>query len=159
MYGMEDLAAEVVGLGGTEYEDDIQQIDDLLMEKFNIDYESFEDLVKALIPFTIATRTALGNKLCQGFVKGNSFLVKAELPEPPKNSDQVAPMHDIQESGPYRVKLTPESAWAWCFLQVKDDGNVMFHGPGHGFDSGVPCQIEDVEGALFFGPIGVPEEE
>ncbi len=158
MYGIEDLAAELVGLADTEQEDDFEEIDRLLMEKFNIDYESFEYLIKALIPFTISTRTALGNKLCQGFVKGNAFLVKALLPEPPKNQNHVDPMSKIRESGPYRVKLTPDSAWAWCFLQVQADGSVIFHGPGHGLDGGAPCQIEDVDGALFFGPIGAPKE-
>jgi hypothetical protein len=79
MEEFEELAAHLLGLE-KEYEDDaIEDIDDLIWEKFGLGFEAFTKLVKALIPYTVAWESPITKTVYQGFVKDRVAIVKQEV--------------------------------------------------------------------------------
>lgn len=56
------------------------EIDDLIYEKYGIEAQTYYDIVKDLLPFTLPVKMALGG-LARGFVDGKFFIVKQEIKE------------------------------------------------------------------------------
>jgi len=68
----EELACYVLGKTEEEYEaiaEEPGKIDDLLMEKYQIDHNTFHQLVVDLLPFTPKVQTALAKNLVHAFVR------------------------------------------------------------------------------------------
>ena len=78
---IEELACRACGKSEEEAEEIINNgtIDELLLEKYEIDFEQYCQIVEDLIPFTPISETAIKNTLVHGFVDGNTFIVKKEL--------------------------------------------------------------------------------
>ena len=77
MSDITDLALAVLGL-----DDDasFEVVEQALADKFEISFENFEAIVKALIPFTIPARAALSGDLYHGFVRDGWFILKESKP-------------------------------------------------------------------------------
>jgi peroxiredoxin len=74
-YDIEELAAVVLGFSDDrEYSSDI--IDEGLDKRFEISFDQFKKIVKALIPFTIPAKSPLTGEMWQGFVNDGAFIVK-----------------------------------------------------------------------------------
>lgn len=68
---VEELAIAVLGL---DDDADMGTIEQALYGRFEITFEAFESLVKALMPFTTTNRTRLTGEERHGFVKGGFFI-------------------------------------------------------------------------------------
>lgn len=71
----EELAIVVLGLDENDDPDSVT-IEQAMFDKFEISLEQFQAVAEALLPFTIPAKTALGNEVCNGFVKDGAFIVK-----------------------------------------------------------------------------------
>ena len=71
---IEDLVAQMFDLTDEQAED--ADLDDLIFDKFGVEFEQFAAIVDALIPYTIPAKAALSGKVYQGFVKDGAFIVK-----------------------------------------------------------------------------------
>lgn len=72
----EELACYV--LGKTEAEaneiiDEPGKIDELLMDKYKIDHNTFHQIIKDLLPFTPKVQTALAENLVHAFVRNDAY--------------------------------------------------------------------------------------
>ncbi len=74
----EELAALVLGLDPDEA--DSSEVEDKMADKFGVDMETFQKVAEALMPFTVAARTALGNTLCRGYAHEGAFICRQEVP-------------------------------------------------------------------------------
>ena len=72
----EELAARVLGLDPDAA--DSSDIEEKLIDRFDINLDTFQQVADALIPFTVKATTALGGVVCQGYVHGNAFICKRE---------------------------------------------------------------------------------
>ena len=77
---IEELACFALGKTEDEADEIINNgdIDSLLIDKYDIGFEQYCNIVRDLIPFTIPAKTALNEKICYGFVKDGRFIVKVE---------------------------------------------------------------------------------
>lgn len=71
----EELARVILGMDDNATSDDIEEA---LAEKLEVSFDSFHRIVEMLTPLTPPARTALGGKICHGFIKDGVFVVKAE---------------------------------------------------------------------------------
>lgn len=80
LWEIEELACLACGKSEEETDEIINDgaVDDLLLGKYDIDFEQYYDIVKDLIPFTTPVRTAITDTVCKGFVDGGRFIVKVE---------------------------------------------------------------------------------
>lgn len=76
-YDIEELAKYICGLS----DDDETEVDDCLYDKFEIDFDGFQRIVKSLLPLCAMGKSPLSGIAYQGFAKGNCFLVKQEIKE------------------------------------------------------------------------------
>lgn len=79
---IEELALRACGKTEQETENFINEsndIEDLLYEKYEVSFEQYCKIVEDLIPFTPVMETAVTNTKVQGFVDGNTFIVKKDL--------------------------------------------------------------------------------
>ena len=74
----EELAALVLGLDPDSI--DSSEVEDKMADKFGVDMETFQKLAEALMPFTVAARTALSGTLCRGYAHDGAFICKQEVP-------------------------------------------------------------------------------
>jgi hypothetical protein len=79
-YDAEEVAMAILGIDEDAAED--ADIDNLLIDRFDVNLEQFQKIAEALLPFTVPTRTALMGTLCQGFAKDGCFIVKQEIVTP-----------------------------------------------------------------------------
>ncbi len=80
-WDIEELAGYVLGLSEEKREEMVNEssADELLYEKFEIDLEKFTEIVKALLPYTPAVKSAFADKKYNAFVTGNVCIVKQEF--------------------------------------------------------------------------------
>lgn len=78
---IENLACRACGKSEEETDTviDASGVDDLLFEKYGIDFESYCAIVKDLVPFTNPWRAALSGEAFRGFVDGHCAIVKVPL--------------------------------------------------------------------------------
>ncbi len=70
---VEELAEAICGLSEGTDSDTTEQV---LYDKFEISFESFEKLIKALAPMTPPAVSPLTGEAFSGFVRGGAFIVK-----------------------------------------------------------------------------------
>ena len=76
---VQELARIMYGLAEDAQEDEINSA---VMQNLDVDIGQFTNVVEALIPYTLATKSALTDTLYQGFVDGHYFIVKQRaMPE------------------------------------------------------------------------------
>lgn len=80
---IEELACYAAGNSESETEEIINngRIDDLLWDKYGIDFECYKKVVKDLLPLTPVITTALLGKKYHAFVRGNLIIVRQEFDE------------------------------------------------------------------------------
>jgi hypothetical protein len=78
---VEELACYICGKSEDEIDEIINDgsINEILYEKYEIDFEQFYKIVDDLIKFTLPIKTELANIKVRGFVKDDNFIVKEEI--------------------------------------------------------------------------------
>lgn len=66
-YEVEELAAHICGLNYDEV--DVSEIDDALMDKFEISFDRFHELIRILLPMIDVGKSPLTKKKYKGFSK------------------------------------------------------------------------------------------
>jgi hypothetical protein len=61
--------------------DDVGIVEDELETQYGIRFDDFLLLVGKLIKYTVPTQTAITGKMCRGFVKDGSFIIKEYVDE------------------------------------------------------------------------------
>lgn len=87
-----EVAMRICGLDPEDddnFEDNCDKVEEILYEKFGIDEEQFEDLIKALSPFACRSKSPLTDEIYQGFADHEKqiFLYKSPVL---KNSGNVS---------------------------------------------------------------------
>lgn len=77
MFEFEELLAAIMGISDDEWDD----IPEQFYDKYEIDFDSAYELVKAMLPFCTVGKSPLTGKVYQGFAKDGVFLVKREVEE------------------------------------------------------------------------------
>lgn len=73
-WDIEELANAVLGLA--DESNNGRDYDVILYEKFGITMDQFNDIVTALIPFTVPAETMLSGEKFNGFVRDGHFIIK-----------------------------------------------------------------------------------
>ena len=76
MTDVEDLALAVLGL---DDDSNILEVEQCLLDRFEISLDAFAELIAALMPFTITAKAALTGESFHGFVKDGAFLCKTPV--------------------------------------------------------------------------------
>lgn len=78
---VDELAMLVLGLNPNDDASHDADLDDLLNDKFEVGFEQFEQIVAALMPYTVLTKSPLSENLRIGFVnhEENTYIVKVEF--------------------------------------------------------------------------------
>lgn len=71
----EELARHLCGVS----EGDETDLDDALLEKFEVDFPQFAVIAEALLPLCVCGKSGLTDKTYQGFGKDGTFLMKREM--------------------------------------------------------------------------------
>jgi len=74
----EELAIAVLGLDEDAANSDT--IEQAVFDKWEISMEQFQEVVGALIPFTIPAKAAISGEAFQGFVKDGAFICRQPMP-------------------------------------------------------------------------------
>lgn len=76
-WDIEELACKVCGKSEEETDQIINDgsIDDLLVDKYEISFELYCQIIKDLLPFTVPVKTSFGN-VFRGFVEDGRLIVK-----------------------------------------------------------------------------------
>lgn len=87
LYEVIELAIAALGLdevSDDEIIEDDDAIEEMLIEKFNVNFHQFCCVAEALIPLTLPARSALTEKLYKGFTRdGESWVFKMEVEAKP----------------------------------------------------------------------------
>lgn len=77
-WGIEELACAACGKSEDETDEIINnsEVDDILHEKYGVDFEMYCAIVKDLLPMTPTVKAALSGTEYHAFVRGNGMLVK-----------------------------------------------------------------------------------
>ncbi|MCL2656866.1 MAG: hypothetical protein FWD62_05480 [Betaproteobacteria bacterium] len=73
---IEDLAKLITGLSEDSADDDVEMA---LVDTFEISFEMFCKLVKALVPYTVSAEAAISGEKFKGFVSEGSFVIKVPV--------------------------------------------------------------------------------
>jgi hypothetical protein len=73
------LAACLFGKEEPDTDDQVDQIEEQLMERFNICLGQLSDLIDLLMPFCSVGRSPLTDTIYRGFAKDGCFIVKTEV--------------------------------------------------------------------------------
>lgn len=76
----EELARHLCGL--PEDEDDDEELESGLLDKFDVDFLQFATIADALLPLCVCGTSALTGKAYQGFGKDGTFMMKREMAQP-----------------------------------------------------------------------------
>jgi len=86
---IEELACTVCGKTEEEKDEIINnsEVDDILFDKYEIDFDTYSKIVQDLLPLTPIIKTAITGTLYHAFVKDNFIIVRkeAEVKEPEEN--------------------------------------------------------------------------
>lgn len=78
LYEIIELAIAVLGLD--EDFDDDDAIEEMVIERFNVNLHQFGNIAESLIPLTLPARSPFTNKLYQGFTRdGENWVFKKEV--------------------------------------------------------------------------------
>ena len=72
------VAALIFDREEPSYDHELEEFDDLLVEKFNIDLVSFSKLIEALLPFCASGKSPLTDTTYRGFAKDGAFVAKTK---------------------------------------------------------------------------------
>lgn len=80
-FEIEELAYRAGGKSESETEEALNEgdIDDFLLEKYEVTFEQYCKIVRDLIPFTNAWQSPLTKELYQGFVDSTYAIVKQKV--------------------------------------------------------------------------------
>lgn len=85
-WDIEELACVVLGKTEDELDEIINNgtIDEFLVERYGIDFETYSQIVKDLLYFTPHVSGALSGEKYHAFVKDNVMIVKTKVPDKAK---------------------------------------------------------------------------
>lgn len=81
MYDLEyfELAADIVGLPEENLDDmDYQMLDEMLIDKFDIQFEQFIEITKTLLKYVTVAKSPLTGNVYKGFGKNGLWYLKTE---------------------------------------------------------------------------------
>lgn len=80
-FAIEELACQITGLDYDEIDADTAIIEQKIIDQFDIDLGSFQEIIERLLPLIQIGQSELTKTMYKGFGKDGVWLVKMEIPK------------------------------------------------------------------------------